>query len=200
MLRGSIGSLGRGDFEVLVGIDKDDPQKERYLVMDWSKNVRFFVFENPQGYGGLHEYYNELAREARGDWIMLWNDDAIMDTTNWINIFNDQDHTQPIVLSLYHEVNNLFPAISRTFHETIGHFSLQTHADSWVQQVGERSGTQRYVPGIKIVHIKPMDETGQASTQIAVNKTGPEFSSDRVQALINQDVTKIKERMKSEDA
>src|SRR5690606_13600849 len=152
LARKSLDSLGTGDFEVLVYFDFDDPQRHEYRL----PNVR--ATEGARyGYDNLHKYYNVLAAQARGQWLMLWNDDAIMTTENWADIIHAPDHTIPQVLTVFHPVNNLFPIISRPFYETLGHFSLNTHADSWAQQVGERSGTQKYIEGVTIIHDKPED-------------------------------------------
>jgi hypothetical protein len=43
----------------------------------------FFGPRIGKGYDSLHEYYNELASKATGDWLMLWNDDAVMETEGW---------------------------------------------------------------------------------------------------------------------
>lgn len=192
LLHKSLVSLGEHDFEFLVCIDDDEPQADLYEELaKLDKRVRLFV-EPRHGYRALHEYCNRLARESKGDWLFSWNDDALMETPNWFEIITGYDHSKPVVLNPYHEVDNLFPVLSRTFYELIGHFSLQTHVDSWVQQIGERSGSQIYVPGIKITHIKPDDETGKISNEVAHRLTGPEFSSEPVQTLINQDAEKVR--------
>lgn len=143
-------SLGNGqDYELLVAIDYDDPQFEQYTK--WFNGC--LVMER-LGYGGLHHYYNDLAETAGGDWLMLWNDDAIMETEGWTDIISEYDHTRPQVLNVWQKdtPDNLFPLISRKWYEIVGHFSLNTHADSWVQQIGERLNIQVSVPGIKITH------------------------------------------------
>lgn len=192
LLRKSIESLGRGNWEIIVRVDEDDPEVVQYR--DMSKEIKKMVLlVGPKhGYEQLHQYYNEASIKAKGDWLMLWNDDATMTTENWTDSFKEFDPKEPLVLNFYHEINNLFPAISRKFYEIIGHFSLQTHADSWVQQIGERSGTQRFISGVKIIHNKPTDETGQASTHTAVSYTGAQFGMPHFQDLINQDSDKIK--------
>lgn len=151
MLIKSIYSLGPGDYEVLVAIDKDDPEIDTYKNVV-SSNVRVFITER-HGYENLHEYYNLLAKKAKGKWLMLWNDDATMLTVDWVSKIEAQDHTEPIVLNLWKEQDNLFPVISRAWYQAVGHFSMNTHADSWVQQVGELLGRTKYIKGIDIKHL-----------------------------------------------
>ena len=182
----SLASLGDHDFEFLVVTDPDEPD-ERYKSLSPPR----IVAPKRWGYQELHKYYNLLARRATADWIMLWNDDAIMLTPDWFDLIVAQDASKPVVLTVFHPINNLFPVISRPFYDILGHFSLNTHADSWVQQVGERSGTQVYVPGIEILHNKPADDTGQQSNDVTL-QTGAQFNSIETQTLINADASKVK--------
>lgn len=149
----SLASLGTGDYELLVGVDDDEPEMAKYMDIGRDKYVRVFI--GPRyGYGGLEQYYNRLASCAKGDWLGLWNDDAVMETPDWIDRIAHYDHTIPQVLNPWSDTqDNLFPVISRKWYEVVGHFSRNTHADSWVQQIGQRLGIQVHVPGIKITHL-----------------------------------------------
>lgn len=152
MLRLSLASLGKGDYEVLVAVDEDDPQLELYKRLERAdKYLKLYITE-PHGYQNLHEYYNLLASKAKGDWIGLWNDDTVMETDDWLEKISVHDHTTPQVLNPWNELDNLFPLISRAWYEAVGHFALNTHADSWVQQVADVDGRSVYVPGISIRH------------------------------------------------
>lgn len=150
MLKESINSLGEGDWELLVAVDEDDPEFDQYCVPKMA-GVKICPSTH-HGYQNLHEYYNDLAKVAHGDWLMLWNDDAVMETKDWVDIIAKYDHTIPQVLNVWNELDNLFPLISRAWYEAVGHFALNTHADSWVQQVADIDGRSVYVPGINIKH------------------------------------------------
>lgn len=144
----AINSLGKGDYEVIIGMDADDPS------IDELKDHNPLIFAERHGYGALHEYYNQMSQVAKGDWLMLFNDDAIMETPNWTGIIAPHNPHIPQVLNVWQKntPDNLFPLISRKWYEIVGHFSLNAHADSWVQQIGERLGNQVHVPGIRITH------------------------------------------------
>lgn len=187
----AVESLGTGDYEVLITIDEDDPQIKDYykLVKD---NISLTVV-NRWGYGALHEYYNNLSELADGDWLMLYNDDAVMETPNWTQIISQYDHTIPQVLNVWNkEGDNLFPLISRKWYELVGHFSLNTHADSWVQQIGQRLDIQTYVPGIKITHQgeNMHDQTHNEARQI-VRETSANYR--RMEDLRIKDANLIEE-------
>jgi hypothetical protein len=78
--------------QLMLGFDNDDEVGLRYFqqsVQPWleEKGVHYtvMIFE-PMGYIGLNRYYNGLAKEASADWLFVWNDDALMETTGWDRI------------------------------------------------------------------------------------------------------------------
>lgn len=159
MLRENIQSWKDRHVEILVAIDDDDPQKDEYFYI---RGISVYIMER-HGYQNLHEYYNFLAKASSGDWLMLGNDDATMLTKNWTNKILQEDAKIPQVLNVWNERDNLFPIISRAWYEATGHFSKNTHADSWVQQTAELIGRTKYIPGIDIRHLgeELNDETHQ---------------------------------------
>jgi hypothetical protein len=170
----SIKSLGEGDYEVLIAIDNDDPQVEQYQALA-SDKVRVLVSE-PHGYYNLHEYYNAMAEVAQGDWLFLWNDDATMKTQNWLERLQEYDHTEPLVLDLWHGQGNLFPALSRKYYDLIGHYSLSAHCDSWPEDVAVRAGVQHTLEDFYIEHIgEGMQDEVHKKVQEIVRTTSPEF-------------------------
>jgi hypothetical protein len=167
----SINSLGKGDFEVLIATDQDDETRNHLA------RYKTISFAQRHGYGQLQIYYNTLSEKAKGDWLMLWNDDAIMETEGWVDKIAQFDHTKPMVLNPWGpETDNLFPVISRKWYEIVGHFSMNTHADSWVQQIGERLNLQVHVPGIKITHQgENLNDTTHQEVREVVRETSAKY-------------------------
>jgi hypothetical protein len=93
-----------------------------------------------RGYANLHTYYNRLAEIARGDWLLLWNDDALMRTDGWDKIV--ESHCPTMVLSplTVHAPLCTFPIVPRSFVRAVGHFSLNAHCDTWWQEIAEMLG------------------------------------------------------------
>lgn len=196
LARQSIESLGGSGFEVLIRIDDDDPQRDSYV---WPHNGKYAVMDKRVGYSNFHVMVNQLAAKATGEWLMLWNDDAIMHTPDWAQrVQNHHSSSIPCVLNLYSEAmnNNLFPIISRPMYEAMGHFSLSTHCDSWVQDIANSLGIHLYVPGIDIEHKRDLlnDETKQQS-QGAYAITSPLYDSDGMKLLRMKDMEKIRRAM-----
>lgn len=175
--------------EFLLAVDDDDPCMKDYLQL--ARLARLTVTP-PHGYLGLHKYYNQLAELSRGQWLLLFNDDAVVEQFSY-QALSSYDSNLPIVLNIWNPQDNLFPIISRTFYETIGHFSLSPHADSWVQQVGERAGVQYFVPDFRIRHDREQmhDATYQRGRD-AIKITAPAYASPEMEALKEIDVNKIK--------
>lgn len=178
----SIESLGQGAWEVLLAIDHNDPQKEEYYKLKSSK-VKIFEFEQ-FGYQKLWVYYNGLAEHAKGDWLMLWNDDAIMEPGDWIDHITNYNHQKPLVLNPYHPIDNLFPIVSRGWYKLIGHYALSTHVDSWVQQVGVESGSQIHIQGVSIKHEgEKMNDLTHRKVREVVGETSEHHRSEEMQTI-----------------
>jgi len=193
LLEKSIESLlsnATGELEVLVRLDDDDPVE---LSMNGNSS-RVFVAKGARfGYRLLHEYYNEMAAKATGDWLVLWNDDAVMETHGWdekiravgggLKVLNA---TGPL---------NLFPIFTKKLYDLLGHVSLQTHCDSWLQVVSRMNGIEQPVD-IRINHLREtIDDERKSESLAAYSVTSPEFYARQYQAKLYEDVKKVKEAL-----
>ena len=75
--------------QFMFGFDDDDVIGQTHFneeLKPWleEKGVHYtaMMFE-PLGYIRLNEYVNTLALNSDADWLMFWNDDAVMETTAW---------------------------------------------------------------------------------------------------------------------
>lgn len=194
MARESVKSLGNGDFEVLIWVDEDDPQLAEYLALS-AHNIQIYV--KPRvGYENFHEMINFLADEAGGEWLMLWNDDARMRTDNWTDILQEELWDEPVVLNFfnpYQGILNLFPVISRTLYEAMGHFSLSTHCDTWVEDIANRLDIHIPVYGITAEHIREsVDDETKSETQAVYAVSSPRYFGPELEAKRCEDIEKIK--------
>lgn len=195
LARKSLASLGNGAYEVLIAVDHDDPQKDEYLQLV-SNKVKVFEFER-FGYERLWVYYNGLAEQAKGDWLMLWNDDAIMEPGDWIDHITNYNHQKPLVLNPYHPIDNLFPIISRGWYKLIGHYALSSHVDSWVQHVGVESNTQIHIQGVSIVHEgEKMNDMTHRKVREVVTDTSAHHRSNEMQTIRQKEATMILDRLR----
>lgn len=163
LLEKSLGSLGKGH-ELLVRVDNDDPQLEQYRRIP---GIKLTVGER-LGYERLNEYINELSTLSTGDWLFLWNDDAVMETPDW-ETFITQDPTKPAVLNPHIPLHNYFPLISRPFYEALGHYSVSPNSDSYVAEIARELGIEYYIEEIEINHLRGSlnDPTEENSLRVA---------------------------------
>ncbi|HXJ25684.1 MAG TPA: glycosyltransferase [Streptosporangiaceae bacterium] len=133
-------------FEVLVVADDDD-QDTIAAARELGPSCRLLITSR-KGYDRLHEYYKIAAAAARGDWLMVWNDDAVMATLNWNAIIEglppgilvaDVGSTQSPLCC--------FPAVRREAVTALGRFSTDNpHVDTFWGDAGRAAGVIAAVP------------------------------------------------------
>ena len=172
-----------GPIRILVRLDEDEFAQPWAPIVKWEDRRKLTVFGGERfGYSGLHKYYNELAEDSGCDWLMLWNDDAIMETDGWDELIHQHGGGLK-VLNLTGKLN-LFPVISGELYETLGHMSLQAHCDSWLQVVGRLTGIEEDCP-LQIAH-----------TPRESYETSKDFFSSETFAALQADIDKVKDALK----
>lgn len=153
------------EVEILVGIDPDD-RLVRARVQSLSfefGHCNVFGWEAPfrHGYKQIHQYFNFLAGEATGEWLMLWNDDARMETEGWDTIIH---HAQEVpggpqhvlfMNAIYESVGergNIFPVWPSHWRAELGYVSRSPNVDVWVNELGEQLGRVKRIPVIAVHH------------------------------------------------
>jgi glycosyltransferase involved in cell wall biosynthesis len=75
-----------GRVEILLRLDCDDEASLRaYRGLRLTVPAIAVVDDRYMGWMSNHVFYNALARQASGDWLLLYNDDAQMLTSAWDN-------------------------------------------------------------------------------------------------------------------
>jgi len=163
-LQTALNSLGLAinGLEALIWLDDDDPQLDKYKeLFGTDPNIRLFI-KKRVGYIQSHLMLNFLCKQAKYNWIFQFNDDAYMDNPNWFNIFKDfvkqfDPVSEPVVINLWGQgvtVGNLFPIVSRAYHNILGHYSGATTCDEWVRMVATGANISHDLKGIKPKHRK----------------------------------------------
>jgi hypothetical protein len=136
-----------GDVEVLIAADPDD-QATLDLDRDDSFPEAASIWTAPErfGYKRINEYFNALALLAAGEWLMLWNDDAIMLTPRWDEVIRGESPGVLWPTADYATNHNTFPVWPTAWTRHIGHVSLDQSSDMWVHDVGRAIGMERRIP------------------------------------------------------
>ena len=159
-------SLDPSRVEIIVAYDEDDLISQEYFnSARWRllvSGAQVQVCCCPRwGYSGLNRYYTTMAQRAKGQWFMVWNDDAVMLTESWDQHLADN---QDFVGLLHMDTENfkksltLFPLIPRVWIELFGEISLHQLNDSWVQDICHEAGAVREIP-VTVFHDR-FDVTG----------------------------------------
>lgn len=171
-------------FELLVAVDLDDRS-------DYGRFNRF-VADERWGYAGLNRYYNLLAGQAIGDWLLVWNDDALMETPGWDAIIGAQSGFKLLATDSSHgRALCAFPVIPRSWYEQLGYLSPQTHTDSWLEAVARRLGVYTEIP-VFVRHDRA-DITGNNNDQVYRDREyrTEEFNSEEYEQFRERDVARL---------
>ena len=168
----SVGSLlayakNTADIEILIAYDDDDEESREFFSSTWfdfvaQTEATTKVFETERfGYLKLNRYVNLLAEESQGDWIMFWNDDALMQTENWDEHIVAETGwfgcLRMPCTSMDHPFA-LFPIIPRSWLEVFGTVSPVAHSDWWIYHVTTNVGRFKNI-AVNVYHDRA-DVTG----------------------------------------
>ena len=216
----SIGSLlanarDTSRIEILIAYDNDDEESRQFFNETWfpfigQSDATSKVFETERfGYLRLYKYVNFLAEQATGDWIMFWNDDALMLTENWDDEIVKHDGWFGLLRMPCVTMNHpfaLFPIIPREWIDFFGRVSPVNHSDWWIYNVTVPVGRLENIP-VEVYHDRAdvtggnNDETFREQSYAADGKdpSNPEDYAhpDRQQEL-REWVQKLYNRVKNE--
>ena len=186
-------------YEVVIAFDDDDLDSKKDIESAFP-NIHTIVFPHV-GYKYLHEYYNRLAAESRGDWLFVWNDDAIMETQGWDSLIEESDKNSCIGPTnidkngRIYQIEILFPIVPRKYFATLGHLSLNRHTDSWIYYI-YHTLDRILRPDIRVRHDRPdlgggNDDETYKSREYDVGS----LFTEEMMKLQNTDLEKIRKEL-----
>ena len=152
--RGRTNSLGRSirsmiemadnpdRLQLMFAFDNDDEVGTTYFKQElqpWleEKEISFFAvkFER-QGYHRLHVYNNKMVEYTNSHWLMIWNDDAVMETQGWdTEIMKYQDQFKLLAVHTHRDhPYSIFPILPRKWYDLLGYISPHSVQDGWLSQ------------------------------------------------------------------
>lgn len=215
----SVGSLlasasNPADIEILIAYDDDDEESKQFFSSTWHPFVEQCgattkVFESERhGYLRLYKYVNMLGEQASGDWIMFWNDDALMLTDGWDTEIQKHNGYFGLLRMPCVTMNHpfaLFPIIPREWIELFGRISPVNHSDWWIYNVTAPAGRLINIP-VQVYHDRAdvtggnNDETFKEQSYAADGKdpTNPEdYAHPERQRDLSEWIQKLLQRVKN---
>ena len=197
--------------QLLLGFDEDDNDGIEHFQLElepWliEKKVNYEVeVFPPMGYTRLNEYVNSLALASDADWLMFWNDDAMMDTSGWDKQI--ADHTGEFKCLSVHTHNDhpysIFPIVPREWLDCLGYLSPHQISDAWLSQQSYLLDNFKRIP-VWVTHDRHdltgnnNDDTYKNRIMFEGNPTDPrDFHHLRWHLRRMEDIDKLAAYMKS---
>jgi len=128
--------------QLMFAFDNDDDIGAKYFhenLQPWleQREISFFAVKFPrQGYHRLHVYNNKMAQYTNCHWLMIWNDDAVMQTQGWdTEIMNYQGQFKLLAFHTHLDhPYSIFPILPRKWYELLGYISPHSVQDGWLSQ------------------------------------------------------------------
>ena len=204
------------DTEILVMLNQRDTWNVE-LIDHFAGMVQFFKEDYNQGRAGLHNYYNELAKHATGDWIVYFCEDHLITLHNWNRYILDEveflglDPGQVwcLVPTLVnegplHKVNHV---LSRGYYSALGCISRSAWLDSYINDITERIPSERTIvlplPMIYDFSADDPSPMAEAAAQSVLNPDFTEgsdgfigFADPRTRQAVEADALELNQRIK----
>jgi len=186
--------------EILLRLDDDDAESQKAVEcmnLVFGDTVKIHAITGPRGggYRDFHIFVEELCAVARGDFLLLFNDDAVMDTERW-DIKFSYFRNEFCVLRLDSSQNcydNPFPAVHRKVHQVIGHFSKHAYCDAWMERISRKARILRSCH-VRVTH-KQKYENLDATAKGALSEftfLSDQRNSTEYKNLLHIDLAKVK--------
>jgi glycosyltransferase involved in cell wall biosynthesis len=146
--------------EIVMRFDEDDENSlSRLEELPTDKIDINIIIGKRYGYEKLHKYVNEMCEETKGEFILWFNDDCIIETSGWDDVV--EPYRGQIVCFYPNNKDtgsgNIFPMISRKIYEITGHFSMAQQVDTWQHVVGKRADVVVRIEDVVFIHNREQD-------------------------------------------
>lgn len=201
-------AVRKDKLEFLFRVDSDDEDSVHICaqLVERLPNASLIVEQRGMGYLVMHQWYNRLIKMARGDWLMLWNDDALMQTDKWDEVLEGTLvqfwHQCPDIAYIHAPTMDRLYAyefffLRRKVFELLGRLSLSPHADNWVMRVMSQVKSAATQPLLKIQHKSHEMEDATRKDSVAAYGEGVTakltLESAWAQQAIKDDANKLRE-------
>lgn len=153
-----------GQVEILLKVDDDDLDTITFLkdyIPVCRSVVKAFVTPRGRGYLDIHHWLNALAAESTGDWLFVFNDDAVVTNAGWdanlhgASVWSWHGRPQDVCLLIPHiddGKQKSFFLLRRKTYELLGKVCGSPYGDAWAVNVLNSIHASAWIHSIKIEH------------------------------------------------
>lgn len=191
--------------KILFAFDRDDTVGKDYFnstlkpQLDHARVCYTAMLFDPMGYIRLHIYNNKMAEHADADWLVIWNDDAVMETQGWDS--NIISHTGQFKLLAFHTHRDhpysIFPILPHKWYDLLGYISPHPTQDGWLSQQAYMLDIWQRIP-VQVTHDRydltgnNLDETFRQRAMLEGRPNDPsDFHSPDMMQLRHRDTAKL---------
>ena len=204
--------------ELLLRFDEDDLESITRIkeIDEITTNYQYIIGQRYGGYFSLDKFVNELCKISQGDFLLLWNDDALMMNYNWDGVISLYEGETVCLQMDNNHFPYIFPIISRDIYEALGYFS-GFPCDTWIHDVCNPLGIEILENEIYAIHDRA-DISGNNDDEVyheSMNSgrlegnrleipyddiidTAKEYYSEPTQRLVKEDIQKLKKYLEGE--
>jgi len=181
--------------EILIRFDEDDESSiSRIKELPTDEIDINIIIGKRYKYEELHRYVNEMCEETKGEFIVWFNDDCIIQSNGWDDIIAEYIGKTICFYPNNKKTGsgNIFPIISRKIYETLGHFSLSQQVDTWQAHVCNKAGLEIRRDDLVFIHNRKQSYVSDENRQSILNKTRRVWNKTKKKRL--EDVEKLKKK------
>jgi hypothetical protein len=197
--------------KLFFAFDRDDTVGQEFFkqeIQPWLDQNQYpytAMLFDPMGYACLNVYNNKMASFGSAPWLVIWNDDAIMQTQGWDTEI--LKYRNEFKLLAFHTHNDhpysIFPILPRKWFDLLGYMSPHQAQDAWLSQQAYMLDIFERIP-VWVEHDR-YDLTGNNGDDTFKNRVmhegNPEnpldFHSVQQMALRHKDCTKLAAYLKN---
>lgn len=147
--------------ETLIKIDHDDVDSYLKITKEIEEitngNYKLLISDRLEGYWSLHHAWNNLSSISKGEFLLLWNDDAIIGTVDWDSIVAEYKNKICIIQLFGPQIRSIwpiFPLTHRKIYEITGYLSPTAFNDSYLHDLAALAGVEVFEHRIHTIHMR----------------------------------------------
>jgi hypothetical protein len=162
--------------QIMFAFDNDDDIGFKYFVDElqpWmdQRDISYTAMKfERMGYVNLHKYNNAMAKQTDSNWLVIWNDDAVMQSQGWDTTIMSYEGQFKLLSFKTHNMHpySIFPIVPRTWYDLLGYISPHPTQDGWVSQQAYMLDIYQRIT-VDVLHDR-FDLTGNNDDDIFANR------------------------------